>query len=128
MTLNNSQVVSLLGALKELQETKLPFRISMVFAKNIKLLEAENDFFANQEREFAMKYLEVDPETQQFIETQPNVFKIKEDMLDECREAREALDAFTCEVDLKKLKMEDFEKFEVTPKQAAALELIIEEE
>ena len=108
MTLNNMQVVNLLNTLKELQEMKLPFRVSMIFAKNIKMLEAENDFFANQERDFAMKYLEIDPETQQFVETQPNVFKIKEDMLEECREAREALDSFTCEVDLKTLKAEDF--------------------
>lgn len=128
MTLNSIQTMDLLNTLRELQEMKLPFKISLVFAKNIKLLEKENEFFTEQEREFAMKYLEIDPETQQFVESAPGVFKIKEDMIDECQEARKALNEFTVDVDLKKLKVEDFEKFEFTPKQVAGLELIIDEE
>jgi len=128
MTLNSIQTMDLLNTLRELQEMKLPFKISLVFAKNIKLLEKENEFFTEQEREFAMKYLEIDPETQQFVESAPGVFKIKEDMIEECQEARKALNDFTVDVDLKKLKAEDFEKFEFTPKQVAGLELIIDEE
>jgi hypothetical protein len=128
MTLNNAQVTALLEALKEMQEMKLPFRISMMFAKNIKALEAENEFYISQEREFAQKYLEIDEETQQFVETAPGVFKIKEGMIEDCRAAREALDAFTCDVALKTLKVEDLEKYDITPKQAAALEIILEDD
>lgn len=128
MTLNNAQVTALLEALKEMQEMKLPFRISMMFAKNIKALEAENEFYISQEREFAQKYLEIDENTQQFVETAPGVFKIKEGMIEDCRAAREALDAFTCDVTLKTLKVEDLEKYDITPKQAAALEIIIEDD
>jgi hypothetical protein len=128
MTLNNAQVTALLEALKEMQEMKLPFRISMMFAKNIKALEAENEFYISQEREFAQKYLEIDEETQQFVETAPGVFKIKEGMIEDCRAAREALDAFTCDVTLKTLKVEDLEKYDITPKQAAALEIILEDD
>lgn len=128
MILNNAQITALLEALKELQEMKLPFRISMIFAKNIKVLEAENEFYISQEREFAQKYLEIDPETQQFVETQPGIFKIKENMIEDCRAAREALDAFTSEVNLKTLKISDLEKYDFTPKQVAALEVIIEDE
>lgn len=128
MTLNNAQITALLEALKELQEMKLPFRISMIFAKNIKALEAENEFYISQEREFAQKYLEVDPDTQQFVETQPGVFKIKEGMIEDCRNAREALDSFTTDVTLKTLKISDLERYDFTPKQVAALELLIEDD
>lgn len=128
MILNSTQTMELLNVLRELQEVKLPFRISLIFAKNIKLLEKENEFFTEQERDFALKYLEIDPETQQFVETQPGVYKIKADLIDECQEARKALNDFTVDVDLKTLKAEDFEQFDLTPKQVAALEIIIEEE
>lgn len=128
MILNSTQTMELLNVLRELQEVKLPFRISLIFAKNIKLLEKENEFFTEQERDFALKYLEIDPETQQFVETQPGVYKIKADLIDECQEARKALNDFTVDVDLKTLKAKDFEQFDLTPKQVAALEIIIEEE
>lgn len=128
MTLNSAQINALLEALKELQEMKLPFRISMIFAKNIKALETENEFYLSQEREFAQKYLEVDENTQQFVETAPGVFKIKEGMIEDCRAAREALDAFTVDINLKTLKMSDLEQYDFTPKQVAALEVLIEDE
>jgi ribonucleoside-triphosphate reductase len=57
-----------------------------------------------------------------------HIFKIKEGMIEDCRAAREALDAFTCDVALKTLKVEDLEKYDITPKQAAALEIILEDD
>lgn len=128
MTLNFNQISELISVMTELQDTKMPFKLSLMLAKNLNLLKKEEEFYIEQEREFAQKYLEFDAEKQEFVQTAQNVFKIKDGLEDECREAREALNNFTTDVELRMIPLAMIEDMEFTPKQLAALEMIIEEE
>lgn len=128
MTLNFNQISELISVMTELQDTKMPFKISLMLAKNLNLLKKEEEFYIEQEREFAQKYLEFDTEKQEFVQTAQNVFKIKDNLEEECREAREALNNFTTDVELRKIPLAMIENMEFTPKQLTALEMIIEEE
>lgn len=127
MTLTFNQINDLSAAIQELQETKLPFKLSLILAKDSAILKQETEFYIEQERNFAQKYLEVD-ENGQFVQTADNVFKIKEGMEEECRNARIELDGFTNDVELRKIPIALVENLELTPKQVEALEIIIEEE
>lgn len=128
MTLNFNQISELIAVMTELQDTKMPFKISLVLAKNLNLLKKEEEFYIEQERQFAQKYLEFDAEKQEFVQTAQNVFKIKDGLEQECREAREALNDFTAEIELRMIPLSAVETMEFTPKQLTALELIIAEE
>lgn len=128
MTLNFNQLSELIAVMTELQDTKMPFKLSLMLAKNLNLLKKEEEFYIEQERQFAQKYLEFDAEKQEFVQTAQNVFKIKDGLEDECREAREALNNFTTDVELRMIPLAMIEDMEFTPKQLAALEMIIEEE
>lgn len=128
MTLNFNQISELISVMTELQDTKMPFKISLMLAKNLNLLKKEEEFYIEQERQFAQKYLEFDSEKQEFVQTAQNVFKIKDGLEEECREAREALNNFATEVELRMIPLSMIEDMEFTPKQLAALEMIIEEE
>lgn len=128
MTLNFNEISELISVMTELQDTKMPFKISLMLAKNLNLLKKEEEFYIEQERQFAQKYLEFDAEKQEFVQTAQNVFKIKDGLEQECREAREALNDFTAEVELRMIPLSAIEAMEFTPKQLSALELIIEEE
>lgn len=128
MTLNFNQLSELIAVTTELQDTKMPFKLSLMLAKNLNLLKKEEEFYIEQERQFAQKYLEFDAEKQEFVQTAQNVFKIKDGLEEECREAREALNNFTTEIELRMIPLSMIENMEFTPKQLAALEMIIEEE
>lgn len=127
MTLTFNELSGLNDTLKELQEQKLPFKLSLILAKDLNLIEKEMEFYIEQEKQFALTYLEVD-ENGQFVQEGEGVFRIKKDLEQECRNAREELNAFTCECDLRKLPMSALENLEFTPKQLSALEIIIDEE
>lgn len=128
MTLNFNQLSELIAVMTELQDTKMPFKLSIMLAKNLNLLKKEEEFYIEQERQFAQKYLEFDAEKQEFVQTTQNVFKIKDGLEEECRDAREALNNFTVDVELRMIPLAMIENMEFTPKQLAALEMIIEEE
>jgi hypothetical protein len=128
MTLNFNQINELYTTIQALQETKLPFKLSLIFAKNSAILKQEVDFYIEQERAFAQKYLEIDEATGQFVQTAENVFKIKEGMEEDCRVARQELDAFTSDLELRTIPVELVENLELTPRQVEALSIIIEEE
>lgn len=127
MTLTFNQISNLSSCIEAMQEIKMPFKLSLILAKNTALLKQETEFYIEREREFAQKYLEQD-ENGNFVQTSENVFKIKEGMEDECRQARMDLDAFTSDVELRKIPLSLVENMEFTPKQLEALELIIDEE
>lgn len=127
MTLTFNQISELSQAITEMQEIKLPFKLSLILAKNAGALKKETEFYIEQERKFATDYLEQD-ENGQFVQTAENIFKIKEGMEEDCRKAREALDAFTIEVELRTIPINLLENLELTPRQVEALELILEEE
>ena len=59
MTINFTMLQSLTTGLNELASKELPFKLSLIIAKNLSLLEKEQEFYLNQEREFAFKYLEM---------------------------------------------------------------------
>ena len=129
MKLSFNKVVDMLNVCKELKEVKMPFKLSLILAKNIKILEAENDFYIEREREFAVKYLEIDSETGQFKMISDGIFKIKEGLEDECREAREELNKFEVELNLHKIPMSLIENMDCfTPEHLMALEELIAEE
>ena len=128
MTLNFNQLSELIAVITELQDTKMPFKLSLMLAKNLNLLKKEEEFYIEQERQFAQKYLEFDAEKQEFVQTAQNVFKIKDGLEEECREAREALNNFTIDIELRMIPLAMIENMEFTPKQLATLEMIIEEE
>ena len=127
MTLNFVQLQEMLEGMKELANEKLPFKLSLLLAKNIALLDKEMEFYIKQEQEFALKYLEVD-EQGMFIQEREGVFKIKKGVEEECRAARADLNQFTVNVDLKMIPMSLMDNLEVTPKQLLAIESILIEE
>lgn len=127
MTLTFNQISMIADCINSMQNNKLPFKLSLILAKDNAILKQETEFYIEREREFANKFL-VQDENGQFVQTAENVFKIKEGMEEECREARVALDGFTTEVELRKIPMSLIESMEFTPKQMEALELLIDEE
>lgn len=127
MTFNFTQISEILNIFEEMKNIKMPFKLSLILAKNITALKTEYDFFLEREREFVVKYLETDEEGN-FIQEQPNVFKIKDGLEKECQEARIALDNFTVNIDLRMIPMNLIENMEFTPQQLTTLEVLIEEE
>ena len=127
MTLNFIQIMELLNVIEELRDVKMPFTLSMILAKNAKMLESEKEFYIEREREFIQTYLDVD-ENGEFIQQGDNVYKIKDGLEDECRTARIEMDTFESELNLRKIPIKLLENMEFTPKQLVALELILEEE
>lgn len=126
MTINFTILQSLMTGLNELASKELPFKLSLIIAKNLSLLEKEQEFYIAQEREFAMKYLVM--ENGQFIQERENVFKIKEGLEKECQEARETLNKFESTVELRKIPVSLIENMEFNPKTLMMLESIIDEE
>ncbi len=127
MELNFSQINGLNEALSELKDKTLPFKLSLIIAKNTALLAKEIEFYIEQERKFATDYLQQN-EDGTFVQEGEGIFKIKEGKEEECRKAREELDKFTTNVDLRMIPVSLVENLELTPKQVGALEIIIEEE
>ncbi len=127
VTLTYKQLSELNECFNAIKEIKMPFKLSLILAKNSSMISKEMDFYLEQEKDFAFKYLEVDDQGQ-FIQEQPGVFRIKEGMQEECREAREELDKFTIDVDLKKIPLSLIESLELTPAQVETLEELIDEE
>lgn len=127
MTLTFTQLQSMLDTITALKDQKLPFKLSLILAKNSSLLQKEFEFYVEQEREFALKYLEFDEQGQPISEGE-GMFKIKEGLQKECMDARNELNNFTCEVELRKIPMSLLEDLELTVDQVAGLELIIDEE
>ena len=78
-------------------------------------------------RTVATKYLDTD-ENGHFIQQDNNSFKIKEGLVEECMEARNELNNFEVEVNLRTIPVHLLENMEFTPKQLTALEMLIEEE
>lgn len=126
MTINFTVLQSLMAGLNDLASKELPFKLSLTVAKNLSLLEKEQEFYIEQEREFALKYLVI--EDGQFVQERENVFKIKEGLEKECQEARETLNKFETEIELRKLPASLLENMEFSPKTLMALESIIDEE
>ena len=127
MELTFNQLNDIMNSLNALKDKQLPFKLSLIIAKDISTIQKEVDFFIEQERQFAAEFLQTN-EDGTFVMEGEGIFKIKEGMEEKCREARKALDSFTAEIDLKKIPVDLLENLDMTPQQALGLELIIEEE
>lgn len=127
MTLNFVQLQSLIETLNSFKDTTMPFKLSLIVAKNLSVLNKEFEFYAEQERAFALKYLEFD-ENGQPVMSSENMYKIKDGVQEECIKAREELNNFTCECELRMIPINLLENMEFTPAQLEGLEPIIEEE
>lgn len=127
MELNFAQMSSMNETFEALKDKQMPFKLSLIIAKDMALLSKEIDFYVEQERTFAQKYLQVD-ENGQFVQDSPGVFKIIEGKEEECATAREELNKFTTNVELRTIPISLIENMEFTPAQLAALEMLIEEE
>lgn len=128
MTLNYTQIDGLIQAIDSLKNEKMPFKVSLILSRNMTLLKKEEEFFIQQERDFAAKFLVYDEEKQEFTQSAPNMFMIKEGMQEECRKAREELNNFTVDVELRKIPVSAIENMDFTPTQLSSLELILDEE
>ena len=127
MTLNYVQISNLISVCDELKDTKMPFKLSLILAKNSNMLKAEQEFFIEREREFATKYLQTD-ETGQFVMEGENILKIKPGLEKEGQEARNELKQLTTDVQLREIPLSLVENMEFTPNQMAVLEGLIKEE
>lgn len=127
MKLVYNQLVKLNGVLKEIENNSMPFKLSLIVAKNLATIAPEVQFFVAKEMEFAQNYLEFN-ENGLPVETSPGVYKIKSGMLKECQEARAELDNFEVDVNLRMIPISLIENMNFTPAQLAAMEFLIEEE
>lgn len=114
--------------LQELANTKLPFKVSLIISRNLKILQKESEFYIEQEQTFVRDYLEFDSETGELIQSAPGVFKIQEGKVEECYKARQDLDNFEVEIELKKIPLSALENVDFTPAQLMAIEFMIEED
>ena len=127
MKITYAKMEELIRVLEGVKDMKMPFRLSIIFAKNLKNLKKEEEFYIEQERKFAKDYLVFNEDGT--LETQgPNVYKIQEGKETECEEARKAIDTFEAEIDLTKIPVKEIEKLEFTPADLSVLMDLIEEE
>lgn len=127
MKITYAKMEELIRVLEGVKDMKMPFRLSIIFAKNLKNLKKEEEFYIEQERKFAKDYLVFNEDGT--LETQgPNVYKIQEGKEAECEEARKAIDTFEAEIDLTKIPIKEIEKLEFTPADLSVLMDLIEEE
>ncbi len=127
MKITYSKMEQLISGIQSIQNEKMSFRLSMIFAKNLANLKKEEEFYFEQERKFAQDYL-VFNEDGSLASTGQNMFKVKEGKEKECAEARKAIDTFEVDVDLRKVPITDIEGLEFTPAQLTDLMDLIEEE
>lgn len=128
MELTCMQLVDAYNTVKELSEQKLPFKLSLLVSRNLAALQKEYDFYMEQERKFVLEYLIIDQDSGEIKQIQPGVFAIQDGKYEECMKAREALDNFIINVEIRKIPISMLEPFEFTPAQLLAIDFMIEEE
>ena len=128
MELTCMQLVDAYNTVKELSEQKLPFKLSLLVSRNLAALQKEYDFYMEQERKFVLEYLIIEQDCGEIKQIQPGVFAIQDGKYEECMKAREALDNFTINIEIRKIPISMLEPFEFTPAQLLAIDFMIEEE
>lgn len=128
MELTCMQLVDAYNTVKELSEQKLPFKLSLLVSRNLAALQKEYDFYMEQERKFVLEYLIIDQDSGEIKQIQPGVFAIQDGKYEECMKAREALDNFIVNIEIRKIPISMLEPFEFTPAQLLAIDFMIEEE
>ncbi len=128
MKLNFAKLSEAYSVVKEISEQKLPFRLSLLMSRNLAALQKEYDFYIDQERKFAVEYLIINQETGEIEQSQPGMFRIQEGKQEECFKARQELDNFEAEFDIRKIPISMLEDLEFTPAQLLAIEFMIDDE
>ena len=128
MKLTCMQMIDAYNTIKDLSEQKLPFKLSLLVSRNLAALQKEYDFYMEQERKFVLEYLIIDQTTGQIKQVSPGVFAIQDGKYEECMKAREALDNFIMDIEIRKIPISMLEPFEFTPAQLLAIDFMIEEE
>lgn len=127
MKITYSKLEELIGAFQGIQNIQMPFRVSLLFAKNLAILQKEEEFYFEQERKFAQDFL-VFNEDGTLATSGPNMYQVKPGKEQECAEARAAIDSFEVDLDLRKIPISYIEDLELTPAQVSSLMILIEEE
>ena len=127
MKLNYIQIHSAIESLSALAEEKMPFKTVLILSKNLSALKAEEEFYIEQERKFAIEYLVIG-EDGSFVQSAPGVFQIKDGKYEECTEARKALDNFEVDVNLRMIPANAFDNLNISIKQLAGIEFLLEDE
>ena len=128
MELTCMQMIDAYNTIKDLSEQKLPFKLSLLVSRNLAALQKEYDFYMEQERKFVLEYLIIDQDSGEIKQIQPGVFAIQDGKYEECMKAREALDNFIINIEIRKIPISMLEPFEFTPAQLLAINFMIEEE
>lgn len=128
MELTCIQMIDAYNTIKDFSEQKLPFKLSLLVSRNLAALQKEYDFYMEQEKKFVLEYLIIDQATGQIKQMQPGVFAIQDGKYEECMKAREALDNFIMNIEVRKIPISMLEPFEFTPAQLLAIDFMIEEE
>ena len=76
MELNFQQMNDLIEVFTDLQTKSLPFKLSLIIAKDMNLLNKEVEFYIEQEKAFAEKYLAKD-ENGNYIKSVKTYLKLK---------------------------------------------------
>lgn len=126
MKLNYMQIHSAIESLSALAEEKMPFKTALILSKNLSALKAEEAFYIEQERKFALDYLVIG-EDGSFIQSTPGVFQIKDGKQEECIEARRALDTFETDINLRMIPADVFNNLNVSIKQLSGIEFLLED-
>ena len=127
MKITYSKMEELINVFQDIQNMKMPFKLGLIFAKNLANLKKEEEFYFEQERKFAQDYLVFDKNGALEV-TGENMYKIQPGKENECVEARKAIDTFEVDIDLRMIPAADIENLEFTPAQLTALMDLIKEE
>ena len=126
MQLNFRQIYELTTVFNELKDTKMPFKLSLIIAKNMDWLEREFNFFKQAEHDFALKYLQFDANNQP-IKSENGGFKIKDGLYNECLAARKDLDTFSVDVNVVYIPEDLLESMSLSPRQVKTLSILLKE-
>ena len=128
MQLTFMQISDAYDVLKELSTQKLPFRLSFLISRNLAALKDEYEFYLDQEQKFISEYLVINYEKGELEQIKPGVFKIQEGKENDCVKAREDLDNFKADLDIRKIPISLLETINFSPAQLLAIDFMIEEE
>lgn len=127
MEINYIQVNQLIEALNSIKDMKMPFKLGLCLARNLKILQEEQELYYEQERKFAQEYLVFDENGQ--LQQAEGGFRIQPGKEKACAEARKELDSLVLNTDkITKIKSSELESLDLTLAQVEALLPLIDEE
>lgn len=128
--LNLKHIVNFLNLYEDLKKEKLPFKLSLILAKNNQIIEKEYDFYLEQRDQLMDKYFVLDEASGAYItlNKEKTIFKIKDGLDQECHDAFKELEEFEVQVDLRTIPSSMLENLNFTLEHVEALSMLLEEE